>query len=99
MTKVIMHGCNGRMGQVICGLIAEDESIEVVAGVDVSNHISNPFPVFSAISECDVDADVIIDFSHPSALSGSIALAKRKKIKVFHNADHSAQLFGCDFDR
>ena len=31
MTKVIMHGCNGRMGQVICGLIAEDENVEGVA--------------------------------------------------------------------
>ena len=47
MTKVIMHGCNGRMGQVICGLIAEDDKIEVVAGVDISNHISNYFPIIS----------------------------------------------------
>ena len=34
MTKVIMHGCNGRMGQVISGLIAEDNDVELVAGVN-----------------------------------------------------------------
>ena len=34
MTKVIMHGCNGKMGQTISGLIAADEEIEIVAGVD-----------------------------------------------------------------
>ena len=68
MVKVIMHGCNGRMGQVISGLIAADEEVELVAGVDVSNHISNPYPVFSSISECDVKADVIIDFASAKAV-------------------------------
>ena len=39
MVKVIMHGCNGKMGQVITGIIAEDKDAEIVAGVDTSNHI------------------------------------------------------------
>ena len=39
MVKVIMHGCNGKMGQVITGIIAEDPDVEIVAGVDASNHI------------------------------------------------------------
>ena len=34
MTKVIMHGCNGKMGQVISSLIAADGEIEIVAGID-----------------------------------------------------------------
>ncbi len=34
MVRAIMHGCNGRMGRVITGLIKEDEAIEIVAGVD-----------------------------------------------------------------
>ena len=37
MTRVILHGCNGAMGQVITGLCAEDKDITVVAGVDVYN--------------------------------------------------------------
>ena len=35
MVKAIMHGCNGHMGQVITGLVREDEGIEIVAGIDV----------------------------------------------------------------
>ena len=28
MVKAIMHGCNGKMGQVISGLVKEDDVIE-----------------------------------------------------------------------
>lgn len=80
MTKVIMHGCNGRMGQVICGLIAEDSEIEVVAGVDVSNHLKNSFPVFDNIKKCDVDADVIIDFASAKAVDDLLAYCEEKQI-------------------
>ena len=31
MAKVIMNGCNGKMGQVITGLIEQDETVEIVA--------------------------------------------------------------------
>lgn len=34
MIKVIMHGCNGRMGRVISALIDEEENLEIVAGID-----------------------------------------------------------------
>ena len=46
MIKAIMHGCNGKMGQTIAGLIAEDEEIELVAGVDAFSKEGNTFPVF-----------------------------------------------------
>lgn len=68
MTKVMMHGCNGKMGQVIKGLILADESVELVAGVDAYTGIANDFPVFSTIKECDVEVDVIIDFSNAGAV-------------------------------
>ncbi len=31
-----MHGCNGKMGQMITSIIAEDPEVEIVAGIDVS---------------------------------------------------------------
>ena len=68
MIRAIMHGCNGRMGQTIAGLIEKDEQIELVAGVDVSDHIVNKFPVFSTIKECNIKADVIIDFAFSKAV-------------------------------
>ncbi len=80
MTKVIMHGCNGRMGQVISSLIAADEEIEVVAGVDVSNHINNPYPVFNNIAECDIKADAVIDFASAKAVDGLLEYCIKEKL-------------------
>lgn len=80
MIKVIMHGCNGRMGQVICGLIAEEPDMEVVAGVDVSDHIANPFPVFASISQCNVDADVVIDFASAKAVDALLDYCGEKQM-------------------
>ena len=70
MVKVIMHGCNGKMGQMISGLIAADEEIELVAGIDAYDEGKNPYPVFTNIKDCDVEADAIIDFSTASAVDG-----------------------------
>lgn len=64
MTNVIMHGCNGRMGQMIAGLCANDPEITIVAGVDVYTEKKNDFPVFASLAECDVKADAVIDFSN-----------------------------------
>ena len=60
MTRVIMHGCNGRMGQMITGIVAADPEVEIVAGIDVSDHIQNTYPVFKTIADCDVEADVAV---------------------------------------
>ena len=80
MTKIIMHGCNGKMGQMIASLIAQDEEIEIVAGIDVSNHISNTFPVFSEIGECEIEADVIIDFASAKAVDALLSYCEKKKM-------------------
>ena len=82
MTKMIMHGCNGRMGHVICDLVKEDNDIEVVAGVDAFGESSYSFPVFKSLSECNVDADVIVDFSNASAVEGLLDFCVAKNIPV-----------------
>ena len=68
MVRAIMHGCNGKMGQVITGLIREDDGIEIVAGIDAYTGLANDYPVFESIDLCDVEADVVIDFSNASAV-------------------------------
>ena len=35
MTRIIMHGCNGHMGQVITGIVANDANAQIVAGIDL----------------------------------------------------------------
>ena len=82
MTKMIMHGCNGRMGHVIIDLVKEDPEIEVVAGVDAFGENSYDFPVFKSLAECNVDADVIVDFSNASAVDGLLDHCVAKGIPV-----------------
>lgn len=82
MTKIIMNGCNGKMGQVITRLVNEDDTCEIVAGFDVNDAIENPYPVFTNPDEFTGDADVVIDFSHPSALTNILNYCKKRKIPV-----------------
>ena len=70
MVKIILHGCNGRMGQMLTGLLKKDPQAEVVAGVDGYIGIANDYPVFPSIDECNVQADVVIDFSNAKAADG-----------------------------
>ncbi|MBQ2935810.1 MAG: 4-hydroxy-tetrahydrodipicolinate reductase [Lachnospiraceae bacterium] len=80
MTKIIMHGCNGKMGKTIAGLIAADEEIEIVAGVDAFDDGKNPFPVFASIEACDVEADAVIDFSVAAAVDGLLEYCVTKQV-------------------
>lgn len=82
MTRVIMHGCNGKMGQVITGLIAPDEEIEIVAGIDAYDGINNKYPVFKSIEDCNVEADAIIDFAAATAMDRLLDYCVDKKVPV-----------------
>ena len=63
MVKIIMKGCNGKMGQVITELVREDEEAVIVAGIDQVDNRDNGYPVYQNLKECDIEADVLIDFS------------------------------------
>ena len=82
MVKAIMHGCNGKMGQVISNLVKADEQIEIVAGIDTYQGIQNEYPVFASLKECDVEAEVVIDFSNASAVDGLLDYCVEKQIPV-----------------
>ncbi|HIW22193.1 MAG TPA: 4-hydroxy-tetrahydrodipicolinate reductase [Candidatus Dorea intestinavium] len=82
MIKVIMHGCNGKMGQVITGLVQEEEGMEIVAGIDVWDGITNPYPVFTNIHDCNVAADVIIDFASAKAVDSLLDYSVDRNIPV-----------------
>lgn len=82
MVRIIMRGCNGKMGQMISNLAAEDQETEIIAGVDLSDHIANPYPVFKTIEECDVEADVVIDFSSAAQLDALLDYCGEKKLPL-----------------
>lgn len=75
MTRIIMSGCNGKMGQMITSLVAQDEDAQIVAGIDTYMGIENTYPVFASIAECSIEADAIIDFSAPACLAGILEYA------------------------
>lgn len=82
MVRMIMHGCNGAMGQVITGLAAADKEIEIVAGIDLNDCRDNGYPVFDSLERCDVAADVIVDFASAKAVDGLLEYSSAHKIPV-----------------
>ncbi len=80
MIRVIMNGCNGKMGQVISGIVAADPAVEMVAGIDKVDNKVNSYPVFTDIKDCDVEADVIIDFSIASAVNDLLDYCVEKNL-------------------
>ena len=81
MVKAIMHGCNGKMGRVIADIVKSDNDIEIVAGVDVVP-ANTDFPVFTNINDCNIEADVIIDFSTATAVPSVVRYGVDKNIPV-----------------
>ncbi|MCR4744985.1 MAG: 4-hydroxy-tetrahydrodipicolinate reductase [Lachnospiraceae bacterium] len=82
MTKMIMSGCNGRMGRMITSLVEKDPEIEIVAGIDKFTAVENSYPVFDSIGKCDVEADVIVDFSLPSGTDALLDHAVERNIPL-----------------
>ena len=82
MTRIIMCGCNGKMGQVISNIVAADEEAQIVAGIDISEQQLNDYPVFKKLSECNIEADAVIDFSSPKALEDILKTAVERKLPV-----------------
>lgn len=82
MVRMIMHGCNGAMGQVITGIVAAQKDIQIVAGIDVNPVQKNDYPVFAALEDCDVEADVVVDFTAAAAADHLLDYCAEKKMPV-----------------
>ena len=80
MIRIAVTGACGKMGRVITGLCAEREDCEIVAGIDKAGNKYDSFPVYSSIFDLTVKPDVIIDFSHPSALDDLLSYCKMNNV-------------------
>ena len=69
MTKIILCGCNGKMGAAVQNFASQREDCSIVAGVDVAGQSQGGFPVYASLQDVQEEAQVVVDFSHPSALS------------------------------
>lgn len=83
MIKVIINGCFGRMGRVLIDAIQKLDDISIVAGIDLASSAGHQdFPVYTSPGECRVEADVIIDFSHPDSMHDLLKFAVLKNTAV-----------------
>jgi len=82
MIKVLLSGCNGKMGRAFTRVADKYEDLEIVAGFDISDAIPNSYPVYKNAADIAMDIDAIVDFSHPSALSAILDYAVSKKIPI-----------------
>lgn len=77
MTKLVISGILGRMGQVLKSLVDESGDFSLVGGLDQKS---------TADSATDLSqlkpADVIIDFSHPTNLKQILTYAHERKIPL-----------------
>ena len=77
MTNIIPCGCNGKMGAAVQSFVSQREDCSIAAGVDVSGGSQGSFPVYTSISQVKEAAQVVVDFSHPSALSGILEYCRQ----------------------
>ena len=76
MINILLNGCNGKMGKVIAGIVEKDENANIICGIDINSESSSGFPVYTSADDVKEKADVIIDFSHPSAFDKILNYAK-----------------------
>ena len=82
MVKILMHGCNGKMGRMITEIVKNEEDAVIAAGVDKFTGIPNDYPVFEEITQWDVDVDVVIDFSNAGAVDELLDYCVKKSLPV-----------------
>lgn len=82
MQKIIISGCCGHMGRVVADICASDPDVEIVAGIDLLAQPMEGFPVFATPAACHVEADAVIDFSHPAALGGLLDFCVERRLPI-----------------
>ncbi len=82
MTRVIIRGCNGRMGKMITEQLKSSDTCEIAAGIDRFDDKTNSYPVFAEFSECNAAADVIIDFASPQGVEEMLEYAVAANVGI-----------------
>lgn len=82
MIKVLINGCNGKMGQEVLNAINNNENFEVLNGVDIKENPDYIFPVYTNTNEIKEKPDVIIDFSVPVATMKILEYAKENNVPI-----------------
>ena len=82
MTEIVIQGIGGRMGHVLCDMIAQREDCCVVAGIDVKDGEQNGIPVYDSLEKLNGKGDVVIDFSSPAAVEKALPYCEAHKLPI-----------------
>ena len=82
MTNILLVGACGKMGKVIADCVAKRDDCKIVAGIDPLAQNYSDFPIYSDFNELKEKIDVIIDFSHPSALENLLSFSTENNVPV-----------------
>ena len=89
--KAVICGANGAMGKLICGILGDEVAGKV--SIDGENNVPK---TFSQLGK--VEADVVIDFSHHTAIADVLAYAREIGAAAVigttgHTAEEKEQIF------
>lgn len=82
MIEVMVNGCNGKMGQIVCELVDKNENLILTGGIDREDIGLMTYPVYTDVKSIEKKPDVIIDFSVPVATFKMLEYAKENNIAV-----------------
>ena len=82
MVRLIISGCNGRMGRAVEAICTAEPDVEIVAGFDLLGAGEREFPVFASPADFRGEADVVVDFSSPAALNALLHFARSRRIPL-----------------
>jgi len=68
MVKILLVGCNGKMGHMISKVASTSETLNIQAGVDMNTESNFNYSIYDSIDKVTEEVDVILDFSRPSSL-------------------------------
>lgn len=92
MIKVLVTGAAGKMGQEVCRAVLNQPDLDLVAAVDINKvgtdlgeligFCDSQITVRSDLNKTieDTNSQVMVDFTHSSAVIGNIETALRKKV-------------------
>ncbi|MBE5781487.1 MAG: 4-hydroxy-tetrahydrodipicolinate reductase [Clostridiales bacterium] len=69
MIDVLITGALGVMGGYVRAAIEQTDDIRIVAGVDLTASDALPYPVYASLDDVKESPQVVLDFSHFSALT------------------------------
>lgn len=82
MIKILLSGCNGRMGRAITDICSKRDDLKIVAGLDINTAQLSDYPVYDDISKVSEACDVVVDFSNPQLLKALLTYCIEKKLPI-----------------